>query len=137
LSLIRLQIGDRSIYGQSRDYYVLSAKPVQDVREAHFKAMGEIFDLTQVCNTYRENTLALDKCPDWLLESFGYEKGEDLSHEEAVLFGPAEFADLWVELLNRADPELELQFVQFQDLLQPRQDEKGRSYTNMGYGLFS
>lgn len=130
--LIRFQVGDRSMDGHEkcRDYYVTSSKPVQEVREAHHKAMREIWDLSHVCNAYGDNTVDLTKVPAWVRDYY------DAEGETEVYLYSQDFADLWVEVLNRADPELNLAYAEFEDLQTSRADSQGRVLSTMGYGVF-
>ncbi len=129
-----MTIGDWSGDGHDKreEYIVVSNKPVEEVREAHFRGMAEVLDLTQICNEYEENAVEADGLPEWAREFFvdAYDQPGWLSSE------PEFFAQLWVEVLKRADPELELELEQIPSLLIGGTDNQGRRCRAMGYGLF-
>ena len=127
----RIPIGDWSNDGHGRCewFTVQSNKPVEDVQEAHFKGCAEIFDIHSILNEYEEYSVSkeiLGTLPDWAQEKFD---------EDGFLpDGPRDLADLWIELMNHADPELGLTLVP--EIPTIGNYSKGRRIGFVGYGLF-
>ena len=130
----RLPIGDWSGDGHSvcKWFTVESNKPVEDVREAHFKSR-EILDVESIFSEYGESSLdetQLASLPEWARDLYDEEEG-------ALDDGPSSMAELWIRVLNLADPELELRIVDgIPALTFFGYDEKKRNIGYVGYGLF-
>lgn len=129
----RMSIGDWSDdgHGKHKDYIVLSNHPVERVREAHFR-IKEVtgIDIDNLCRRYDDSSIP-SEVEDKLLE-IGFEfECEGCTY-------PDEFASLWVFLLWKADPGLELKIVNdnIPTLHFYGFDEKRRHIGHIGYGLF-
>lgn len=127
----RLPIGDWSGDGHGKcDWFVVNSnKPVEAVREAHFKGCAEVLDLHAILSEYGESHVHLKDIPEW---AHGYFNKAG---------APASFssvASLWLEVLQRADPELILTLEDRDNDMLPFYgfDEKNRHISYVGYGLF-
>ena len=93
-------------------------------------------DIETICSGYEEDTITPELVDQIEKLGFTLENSSGICKE---VIDVAEMARLWVFLLKKADPELELSFVE-----QPRYpnlhfygfDEKGRHISPVGYGLF-
>jgi len=139
--LIEFPIGDWSKDGHSKcdNYLIKSEKPVQDVREAHFRAPDALgFEIGTICGEYDERSLeteVVDKLREigYDFESFGKEIDEDgnpdwLSSDQVV--------DIWTYLLNHIDPSLNLERLVGATVNFYGVDEQKRHLKVPGYGLF-
>lgn len=136
---IRLTIGDWSDdgHGRTKDFIMNSNMPVEAVREAHFKirkATG--IDIENICSEYEEDEI--DKETVEILKDMGFKFSNTTGMGDGIT-NPEEMAKLWVFLLQKADPslELELQNDNIPNLHFYGFDEKGRHISCVGYGLFS
>jgi len=140
--LIDFPIGDWSGDGhnQCTTYTVKSAKPVDDLREAHFKCKELLgFAIGDMCKDYEEFTIRediLDILEANKLLSKAYYKAESAERFDA---DPEELCEIWVNVLNHIDTTLELELT-----VRPKNesinfygfDEKRRHLSTPGYGLF-
>ncbi len=129
--VIRFPIGDWSDDGHGKcDWFtVKSNKPVEDVREAHFKCKLPIGEL---CRDYQE-----DKPADHLID-----EALDLGVPEVFLhpeyWSPEELVDLWIRLLMITDTDLKLEVIKDETptINFYGVDSKDRHLETPGYGLF-
>jgi hypothetical protein len=131
----RLPIGDWSNDGHGKcDYFVVSSnEPVEKVREAHFKARKEIFDIENFMSEYCENSVdkeTYDELPDFVqkrLELF----------DDVYTIQIKDMAMLWIELLMMADPELKL-IIEDDIPMLPfyGSNNEGQHIDFVGYGLY-
>lgn len=131
----KMMVGDWSNdgHGQCVDFVVSSNKPVEHVREAHYLIRETTgIDMETLCNEYDDSSIPDDVADK--LEALGF-------HFEApcstVCPSPKEFASLWVFLLQKADPELQLSIEDIPQLQFYGYDSKGRHIEAAGYGLFT
>lgn len=145
-----LELGDWSDdgHGKTEDYLIHSNKPVEDVRESYFKAVG----LTginfggEVCSDYGDGELDLD-----LYEKFkelGYvfdEEKWDIEFNsknicDSIYVERSAFMDLALWFIKLGDSTLELKIIE-KDPVDSFHfygfDEKGRHIEFFGYGLFN
>lgn len=133
-----ITIGDWSCdgHGRSEDFMVSSNMPVEAVREAHYKIKGATgIDIESICSEYEEDEI--DEETVVTLKNMGF-KFENSSGMGDGIVNVPEMARLWIFLLQKADPTLELKIVECDT---PRLqfygfDEKGRHIGGVGYGLF-
>lgn len=136
-----LPIGDWSNDGHGRCEWFLfrSTKPVEEAREAHFKAM-KLFPLEQFFSDYESYLYPTRREDIEKLVGLGLDpkKYLDQDKENWLAPTPLQMALLWADLLELADPTLELEIIQNcpEMLLFPGEDEKGRFCHDVGYGLF-
>lgn len=133
-----LPIGDWSGDGHEQCTYFLvhSNKPVEDVREAHYKIKDATgVDIESMCSEYEENKLTRDTVLSLHELGFPFEKYERVN---PAVMGEREMADLWLFLLQKADDDLELSIVVNDTQMLPFYgfDEHGRHIGQVGYGLF-
>lgn len=133
---VLLTIGDWSGDGHERcdEYRYFSNKPIEQVREAHFKIKDATgIDLDNVCNQYGNDTL--DKETAGKLRELGYELDESMDG----CISADDMADIWVFLLMTADPELRLEPApdEFKPIHFYGFDEQGRHIESVGYGLYT
>lgn len=85
--LIEFPIGDWSDdgHGNCRYYIVISNKPVEEIREAHFKIKPE-----------------LD------IDIHSIDQGEYWKSEDPKMEDPQDLVDIWIECLMKVDPDLKL-----------------------------
>ena len=134
----RICIGDWSQdgHGQSMTYLVKSNKPVEDVREAHFRINAKTgIDIETICSNYMDNTV----------NEYDFKKLKELGFEFLDLTGlgedvviPSDMFRLWLFLLQKADPELKLE-PQDDDIPSLHfygYDAKDRHIGFVGYGTF-
>lgn len=129
----KLTIGDWSNDGHGRceTFIVISNKPVQESREAYFKAIEKLnFDISrEVCSDYQEYELKPEVRKKF--KKLGYTIEEE--------FDPEAYAKLLLFFIKQGDPELEL-ILSPPDSLQTFHwygfDEQRRHIGHLGYGLF-
>lgn len=136
-----MPIGDWSDDGHGQcEYYIFkSNKPIEAVREAHFKikeATG--IDIEKICDRYQESTIKPDVMEQLKSLHFDFENkegDEDFSDNHPY---PQGMARLWAFLLQKADLELILEQVEDNRpmLVFYGFDEKKRHISGPGYGLF-
>lgn len=141
----KMSIGDWSGDGHSqcKDYNIKSNKPVEQVREAHFK-ITEVtgINIEEICNEYQECTMPsniIDKLRElgFDIKACGYiDKRDD---GDVVYAEPNGMVQLWCFLLMKADPGLELSIVH--DVSIPTLhfygcDSNKRHIGFVGYGCF-
>ena len=133
-----LPIGDHSQdgHGQCVNYTCLSNKPVEQVREAHWRiTLATGVDIHEICNLHGEDSVDMETFE--ALKKLGF-KGGNKEFGNEVLLSIDDMANLWVMLLKIADPELEIEIQE-----DPPQlsfcgfDDRGRHIDHVGYGLFS
>jgi hypothetical protein len=110
----RMPIGDWSDdgHGECNEYIIGSNKPVEEVREAHFKieeATG--IDIHKIANDYMNSYMTKEQYD--ILQQLGLEleylmQGNEDDEESYVSLDPEAMKDVWMFLLQKADPELEL-----------------------------
>jgi hypothetical protein len=141
--LFTLPIGDWSDdgHGQCDYYHVESNKPIEDIREAHFKikeATG--IDIHSIANEYEENMVYEDNPIIAYLKSKGVEPGELFENDGNDYYADSDgMARLWMMLLQDADPTLKLEMVPEQKIPMLAFygfDEKKRHIDFVGYGTF-
>lgn len=133
-----ITIGDWSCdgHGRSEDFIVSSNMPVESVREAHYKIKDTTgIDIESICAEYEEDEI--DEETVGILKSMGFQFENSSGMGEGIVNVP-EMARIWIFLLQKADPTLELKIVD-DDI--PRLqfygfDEKRRHIGGVGYGLF-
>lgn len=131
----RLPIGDWSNDGHGKcDYFTVeSNKTVEEVREAHFKARAEIFDIEGFLSEYAENSVddeAYDELPDFVKKYL--EPCDDVHYAM-----PEGMVRIWMDLLTMADPDLQLTLIEDIPMLPfYGSDDEGRHIGLVGYGVF-
>lgn len=136
---IQLTIGDWSGDGHEKyeAFLVNSNFPVERVREAHFhieEATG--INIEEICSDYGEDEIDSETLVK--LKNMGFEFENASGMGEAYISVP-EMAKLWVFLLQKADPELQIEIMGDEDIPQLQFygfDEQGRHISGVGYGLF-
>jgi hypothetical protein len=145
-----IPIGDWSDdgHGICRYYLISSNKPVEEVREAHFKIVKETgIDVTKICKNYEEDWYYDEEIIQKIIDTgFDVEKRcceiDRDGYENLIIgitFEPRELAELWVHLLMYVDKDLKLEFVAEEETLMLSFygfDEKKRHISFVGYGLF-
>lgn len=139
----KISIGDWSgDYHCVEQYYlVISNKPVEAVREAHF-AMESVtgINIENLCCSYGEDTIDLETTGK--LQQMGYEFSDVVIQDgmNCAVMTPKEMADLWLFLLMKTDPELKLELQTLPEAIPSLQfygfDDDGRHIGSVGYGLF-
>lgn len=134
----RLTIGDwsRDGHGRSEDFLVISNAPVESVREAHYKIKDATgIDIESICSEYEEDEIDGETVE--VLKRMGFQFENSSGMGDGIVNVP-EMARLWVFLLQKADPTLELSMVE--DEIPTLQfygfDSLGRHIRGVGYGLF-
>ena len=134
----RLTIGDWSGdgHGRSEDFLVISNVPVERVREAHYKIRDATgIDIESISSEYEEDEI--DEETVVALKEMGFEFENSTGMGDGIVNVP-EMARLWVFLLQKADPTLELSMIE--DEIPRLQfygfDSLGRHIRGVGYGLF-
>lgn len=134
-----LSIGDWSGdgHGRSEDFTVASNAPVEIVREAHYK-IPEVtgIDIEGICSEYEEDEI--DPETVQTLKDMGFQFENSSGMGEGIVNVP-EMARMWIFLLQKADPSLELE-IKDEDIPNLQfcgADDKGRHIGKVGYGLFS
>ncbi len=144
--LFYLPLGDFSGDGHGRcdNFLVEAAKPVQAARDAHHRILEATgIDIAAIAS---DNDV-IPKDIVGKLVKLGYRAKEPLYNDErgvhlmsAGLMEdlPEALADIWVFLLNKADPDLHAVLVpdEVPILLTSGKDEKGRTCRSVGYGLY-
>lgn len=135
----KMSIGDWSDdgHGKHRDFLISSNASVDVVREAHYKietATG--INIEDICSEYGEGQIDLDMAEK--IKSLGFECKESDYEEDGVYISHSDMARLWVFLLERTNPMLELQIIDDDTptLHFYGYDEYGRHIGHVGYGLF-
>lgn len=141
----RLPIGDWSNdgHGHCEYYLIFSNKPLEEVREAHFqieKVTG--INIHSIANKYEEHYVDSEHpVIPYLLEKgvlfdFFEEPWED-DYADMYSIGLEQIRNLWLYLLEQADPTLKLT-VEANPPMLPFYgvDEQKRHIDFVGYGLF-
>lgn len=136
---IQLTIGDWSGDGHEKYevFRVNSNFPVERIREAHFH-MEETtgINIEEICSDYGEKEIDRETLNKLKSMGFHFENASGMG--EAYISVP-EMAKLWVFLLQKVDPELQMEIVSDDDIPQLQFygfDEQGRHISSVGYGLF-
>lgn len=133
-----MSVGDWSNdgHGLHEDYVVKSAKPVEEVREAHFKIKSATgVDIEDICCECQDCGIMNDDYEK--LEALGY--GFDDREKEMHTLTAEGMAHIWLFLLNLTDPSLKLQFAPKEEMPTLHfygYDEKNRHINFVGYGCF-
>lgn len=136
-----MYIGDWSCNGHERcdTFIIQSKKPVQAVREAHFRIPAVTGINIEKLDQPRPHRLTFDGVPVKgvkAINALGFEPA--LPENEPWYPSAQEMAALWVFLLNKVDPELELSIVQPPELEMLHFygcDEHGRTIGAVGYNI--
>ena len=139
INTIRFPIGDWSDDGHGKCNYFLvtSNRPVNDVREAHFRCKEQLgFKIGDMCGEYEENTIDKDIVATLI--------GLGFTDPDGTCFNAEEYCSheglftLWIKILMYIDPELELTPIvpDYEDINNWGFDDKGRHLDTPGYGLF-
>ena len=147
--LIDLPIGDFSMDGHEicKHFTIRAAKPVAAVRDAHHAIKNSTdIDIHGFASEYGDDIIppdvleALDKSGfQFSVPLYRDDAGTHLLTEDSRCDTPETMAQIWVFLLNRADPELQAELLEegeLPSLLICGPDEKGRFSDSVGYGLF-
>ena len=131
--LIEFPVGDWSDDGHGKcAYYIIeSAKPVQEVREVHFRAPKVCgFNIGDICCEYGEGSLN-DYIRCKLEElGFAFQVIEEIEHLTS-----RDIVNIWVFLLNHVDGSLELSVLDIPSINFYGYDEKKRHLNTPGYGV--
>ena len=133
---IKFPIGDWSDDGHGKCGYFMveSDKPVEDVREAHFKSKEVLgFGIGDICKDHEEAELKPEHKEK--LEELGYNMNV-IDDDEYVETG--ELIDIWLFLLNHIDKDLNLKTTKsdIPSISFYGFDDKKRHLETPGYGLF-
>ena len=134
---ISFVVGDWSGDGhQMNDSFTIeSNKPVDDIREVHFSCIEKCgFDIGDICGDYEE--CSIDKEIADKIKSLGINI-EDFPYDMSY-WGPDEIVNLWVAILNKIDPSLELMVVddKIPCMHFSGYDDKERHLNVPGYGCY-
>lgn len=137
---IQFPVGDWSDdgHGKCEYYFAWSNKPVQDLREAHFKAKEVLgFDIGSICEDYEQYSVN-GNIIDELLERGLMD--EDEAETAADFYDSDSLVKLWVRCLIHIDPTLEIELFEpendYQTINFYGYDDKQRHLSTPGYGLF-
>lgn len=139
--IFKIPVGDWSSdgHGHCKYYTVKSNKPVEEVRETHFK-IKETFgiDLNTICRSYQDSSIGDEDYE--ILKNLGFKFDEcefDDDEDNAIVY-PMGFAEMWIFLLMQTDKELKLEMInnEVENLTFYGFDEKGRHIGLLGYGCF-
>lgn len=134
-----MTIGDWSGDGHklNRSYLILSNAPVEIVREAHYRIKDVTgVDIEDICSEYEDDVIDAENVQQ--LQKIGF-PFEDIAADGTVCMNAREMARLWLFLLQKANPELRLNFGKREEIPTLHfygYDEKGRHINFVGYGLF-
>ena len=135
---IKMTIGDwsKSNHGASETFLISSNLPVEDVREAHFRIKDVTdIDLESVCSNYDEDEIDSETME--ILQEMGFVFRNKTGMGPEITY-PEEMARIWMFLLMRANPQLQLELLKDEtpSIHFVGYDEKGRHIGEVGYGLF-
>ena len=155
-------------HGNKKEYKVSSDKSVEEVREDHFGIETTLgFKIDSIVNKYEVEAIKPEQMLELLriegfkenfsvsLASGGYDENkinwlipflkedpdtEDM-YEDEFEFHPTPklLAEIWIYLINKVDPDLNLKLIQEENIPSLHfygVDEKGRHINQVGYGLF-
>lgn len=130
-----MPIGDWSDDGHGKcDYFIFkSNKPVEEVREAHFKIRNATgIDISEVCSEYEDAIVKEDVMDKLKQLDFDFEDFEDNCPSSQGM------ARMWAFLLQKADTSLTLELVEDKRpmLIFYGFDSQQRHISGPGYGLF-
>ena len=129
----QIPIGDWSDDGHGKCEYfpAESDKSLEEIREAHFKMEKVLgFTIHDFCNIYEQSYIEKE-----YVKKIS-ETGFDLDTNN---FNTEQMAKLWVYLLNKIDPTLNIRLTEEEKLpMLPFYgfDKKQRHISQVGYGLF-
>jgi hypothetical protein len=139
-------IGDWSGDGHEKcEYFIVEGnKPLEDVREAHFKAPKVLgLEIGSLCSEFEQGWI-----PHTIIQKL---KGQGVEIPEMEQAGPdepesdfdptpTELLQLWINILNHIDPELNLRAPPEEErvpsIVFTAFDKKRRHLRAPGYGLF-
>lgn len=135
----RLPIGDWSDdgHGKCKYFTITSDKPVEEVREAHFKIEEKTgIDVESICSKYRDSSITVEELDE--LVKFGVDIEEfDLPYKGMIGVSTEGMCHIWVTLLNYVDPKLNLKVEEELPMLPFYGfDKKKRHIGFVGYGCF-
>lgn len=134
----RISIGDWSEggHGKREDFIVDSNVPVEVVREAHY-AMKDMLgiNIENICSRYDESVINAEITRS--IRELGFEF-EYVDNGEVDTY-PEEMARLWLFLLQKVNPNMELHIIndEIPTLHFCGFDSQKRHIKNVGYGLLS
>lgn len=141
----KMPIGDWSGdgHGKCNYYRILSNKPVEQVREAHYKSKEATgIDINEICSEYHEDIMSKETADKLVALGFSpkeHDWMETCAQEDGIWVGPSGMAAIWCFLLMRTDPTLELE-MRSEDsvpmLAFYGRDAKKRHIDFVGYGCF-
>lgn len=141
----KFAIGDWSDDGHGKcDYhYVISNKPVEEVRELHYnikKITG--VDIDNMCSNYRDSTInikdylkLIELGFDFSLYDFEKDDYDDINYGISCCDTLA-FVNIWIFLLKLVDKNLEIEIEDIPMFQFYGVDKKNRHIHAKGYGLF-
>lgn len=134
-----MTIGDWSGdgHGLNRSFLILSNAPVEIVREAHYRIKDVTgVDIEDICSEYEDDVIDAENVQQ--LQKIGF-PFDDIAADGTVCMNAREMARLWLFLLQKANPELRLNFGKREEIPTLHfygYDEKDRHINFVGYGLF-
>ena len=135
-----IPIGDWSEdgHGKHDDYVVTSNKPVEAVREAHYRILAATgVNLSDICNEYGEDYVKPETVKQ--LKALGFTFDSD-PVDNNTFPTPTDMVKLWAFLLKKADPtlELDIEFPEDYEMLTfCGFDDQGRHIDAVGYGIYN
>lgn len=143
-----MPIGDWSEDGHRQCEYfkIRSNVPVEQVREAHYKIKDATgINIEEICSEYEENIMTPQEAQ--ALNAIGFDTAKIIQNSKdmggyvpnGIILTPEDMRDIWMFLLQKADPSIRLEAVQEEDIpMLPfyGYDEKDRHIDQVGYGLF-
>lgn len=140
-----LPIGDWSDdgHGECEYYNITSNKPVEQVREAHYK-IEEVtgINIEHICQDYEDTDIAADTVAELRELGFSFRIADvqyEADEQGSITADAWLMANLWVFLLVKADSELVLVLGNRpKEVMLPFYgfDEKKRHISFVGYGVF-
>lgn len=137
--IFTMTIGDWSGDGHENavNFLVETDKDLEAVREAHFLIAEKYgINIEDLCD--QSDAIPADAARQLTTIGFDLQKVIWDEDDDGCVYMTIEgMADLWLFLLNKADPGLRLHFIHCPDLHFSGKDENGRHIGAVGYGLCS
>lgn len=136
----KIPIGDWSDDGHGMcDYYLITSnKSVEDVREIHFTIPEKLgVNIEEICSDYEQSSISYETAVQ--IAELGFDLGQ-IKEDSDVNMDSNSMCKLWIFLLMKADPTLELKIAKENDVeMLPFYgfDAKKRHIGFVGYGVFS
>ncbi|PIN88389.1 hypothetical protein COU61_05145 [Candidatus Pacearchaeota archaeon CG10_big_fil_rev_8_21_14_0_10_35_13] len=137
-NLIMFPVGDWSDdgHGKCEYYFATTQRSLEEVREAHHNAPNTLgFPIEGICQDYGDPII--DNAIVEKLRTEGYGKFEISDEDDGKIYPSGEEVfKIWIFLLNKINPGLELKQTDMPSINYYGKDKSGKRLRTPGYELF-